>query len=619
MTEDATRGEEREARTAPEPAGAAASDSAERGGAQIEGPQASAAPEAPAQEERRPRTSRTRWIVAGIAAASVVAFVVVAAILLTSRTAPPAAYAYVPAGAQVVAELRPELSGDQRANIGELLSHFPGFADQSILDTKIDEALNRIIDRLSGQDVDYVHDVKPYLAGPVVVATTGPGATTPAAAGLPDGIVVVLSTNGAVGCGTLGAGSTTTTHAGHAVVLVDDATLGQVACSQDGSQLVVGREVALDLALDTHAAKTGIDRDPAFTAAAAAVPADRLAFAYVSKAALLGSTAVGQAASAIDPSVLPDWLGVTVRAEGDGLVADALVPEPAAAGASPTPSVAPTDSFPTLGPAKASTLAQHLPATTVAAFEQRSTGVVIRDLLGTASRLGPTVAPAVDQVRSAFNLVGGLDSFLEWIGDATVVVTKDGGAYGGGLVIETGSAEPKAKAKLDQLVAFLRFAGAASGFTVSDAPYGAGTVTTIGVSRNVIAGQLSPEQAAILPERIDVSYTTQGGLAVFGIGDRFVKSVVDTKPGSSLADQARYARALQLAGATNTGQVYLDIPAVVDPIVASLDPTNRALYEREYKPYVTPLDAVALTAGRDGPNLHLRLAFAVRDTRTTNQ
>ena len=40
------------------------------------------------------------------------------------------------------------------------------------------------------------------------------------------------------------------------------------------------------------------------------------------------------------------------------------------------------------------------------------------------------------------------------------------------------------------------------------------------------------------------------------------KSVLDTKSGSSLADQPAYQRALGMAGTSNVGQAYVDVTAL---------------------------------------------------------
>ena len=48
---------------------------------------------------------------------------------------------------------------------------------------------------------------------------------------------------------------------------------------------------------------------------------------------------------------------------------------------------------------------------------------------------------------------------------------------------------------------------------------------------------------------------------IVGIGDGFVKAVLDTKAGDSLADQAAYQRAIGLAGASNAGQGFVNLTA----------------------------------------------------------
>jgi len=93
---------------------------------------------APAAAAVAGRSSRTRWIVAGIALVLVAGLTIGAGILLTSR-ATPEALGYIPSSMTVVAEVRMDLPGDQLQKVGNLLAHFPGFKDQSTLTQKLSE------------------------------------------------------------------------------------------------------------------------------------------------------------------------------------------------------------------------------------------------------------------------------------------------------------------------------------------------------------------------------------------------------------------------------------------------------------------------------------------------
>src|SRR4051812_17806261 len=141
-------------------------------------PASAAAP--PATDEapslQRVRTARRggaiRWLATAIAIVLVVGVTAGATMLLTGRAADPDAFQYLPADTAVVAEVRPDLPGDQKEKLAGLLSKFPGFADQAALPQKIDEVLGRLSDAAAKQDVDYANRVKPFLGGPIVLAVT---------------------------------------------------------------------------------------------------------------------------------------------------------------------------------------------------------------------------------------------------------------------------------------------------------------------------------------------------------------------------------------------------------------------------------------------------------------
>jgi hypothetical protein len=90
-------------------------------------------------------------------------------------------------------------------------------------------------------------------------------------------------------------------------------------------------------------------------------------------------------------------------------------------------------------------------------------------------------------------------------------------------------------------------------------------------------------------------------LVVVGLGDAFAKAIVDTPSGSSLADQSAYRAAVELAGSPNIGQVYVDVPDLVTALRSSMTADQGATFDRDVKPYLQPIAAVAMSAtGRDG-------------------
>ena len=81
---------------------------------------------------------------------------------------------------------------------------------------------------------------------------------------------------------------------------------------------------------------------------------------------------------------------------------------------------------------------------------------------------------------------------------------------------------------------------------------------------------------------------------IVGIGDGFVKAVLDTKAGTALADQAGYQQAIGLAGATNAGQGYIDMTGLrtgLEALAASSH--SSADYDANIKPYLEPISSMA--------------------------
>ena len=112
-----------------------------------------------------PGASRSRWVVALGAVALVTALTAAIVYALVGRSPEATVLGYVPSGAVVYGELRLDLPGDQRREVGEFLSHFPGFADQAALDSKLDEVLDRLISDASDGKQTFTTNIKPWFDG----------------------------------------------------------------------------------------------------------------------------------------------------------------------------------------------------------------------------------------------------------------------------------------------------------------------------------------------------------------------------------------------------------------------------------------------------------------------
>jgi hypothetical protein len=301
---------------------------------------------------------------------------------------------------------------------------------------------------------------------------------------------------------------------------------------------------------------------------------------------------------------LPAWIGMSARFESDALVLDEVAPFPAGV-------VVPTD--------RVSTLTSHLPASTVATYEAHDLGTVIKNAVKSYQQI-PSLKDGVQQVLDALDKVGGLDSYISWIGDANVAVTLDGTTVGGGLVVSLPDAKAAsdASAKLAALKNIASLSGNISGMPpvkVTSEAHGDATITTIDFGSIKDLQQLSSAGGTLPPEvanaHVAFSYTVTDKLAVLGIGgDTFVKAVLDTKAGSSLADQARYKATIGAAGASNSGLVYVDIASIRTAVVAQLSDVEKIRYNNEVKPYLAPFSAFGF-ATQDGGLVHVRMILTV--------
>ena len=97
--------------------------------------------------------------------ALIVGVTAIATLSLTGSSPTSTVAGYVPADSLAYGELRLDLPGDQRQEVGEFLSKFPGFADQAALETKLDEVLDRLLSESTEGKQTYSRDIKPWFDG----------------------------------------------------------------------------------------------------------------------------------------------------------------------------------------------------------------------------------------------------------------------------------------------------------------------------------------------------------------------------------------------------------------------------------------------------------------------
>jgi hypothetical protein len=532
-----------------------------------------------------PRRRRLRWAIAAVATAVVIAGSAMGFAVLSSARSASQVLPWAPSDALLYTEVRADLPGDQRANLLAFLSKFPGFADQTSFDAKADDGLDRLIKRITNGKHDFSTEIKPWFGGQVGVSIDGANPSSP-------GVLVVISVRDATTAATW-LKSVAPTDATHETVAGIDLTEHAGPSATTGS--AYGLDGSVILAGTVDAVKAAITRGPSgalagnagFKAASAALDGDDLGIVYIDLKGYLSvltkaesqmfSRFGGSAPStlpipAMNTSLVPGWLALRVRAESDHLVLDEALPTVAGQPAQAS---------------RNSTLAPSLPADTVLQYDLHDLGSLVQRTLTQleAQPGGPTVAQ-VDQVAK---YLGGVDKAVGWLGDADVVVLHDGSGFSGGLVAQTKDATASANL-LTELKNLVTLGGAQAGVTVRTEEYAGQTITILEGD----LGGLLPAAAGSTHGTIQLAFTQTKDLVIAGVGDAFVKAVLDTKSGSSLADQSAYQRAINMAGASNAGLGYLDLTAVrtaVETLAAGS--ADMKAYDSDVKPFLEPIQSIA--------------------------
>ena len=545
--------------------------------------------------------NRARWAIGlGIAGLAIVA--VIAAILtLGSRPTPPA-LTYIPADAVLVVEVRPDLPGDQLQKLGNLLAHFPGFADQSTLPDKLDESFTQLLGRASGGSVDYRADIKPWLSGPAFVALLPPsGAAADGPMSSFHG-VASLTTTGTVTCESLREGATVTHEAYRNLDLVIDPG-GASACVTDGTQALIGDTPSVRKAIDAHADGTAIDRSSTYQEARASLQGDQLQTMYLSGAGYLDVleqmtelTPGAPDMTGCFPAAFPAWMAQGLRSEDDALVLDAVVE----AAPAPTAGATPGAALLPVPPAHPSVVLPFAPANTVVLFESQGIGVNLQNSLAqlrACAAYGPALE-MLDQAGDPAELVG-------WIEDVGLIVAGGDAGVTGGLVVVTRDAAAAAErvATLKGLLSLAQLGGV--GVETRDSTIGGVTVTTVTISdlgSLVPPGQLPPGVAVPDDAVVEFSIATKDRaiLLAAGPGESFMTAALTVQPGAGLADAAGYRAATSRALPNSQATVYIairDIVGLVEPLIPA---DSRAQWDTEIKPYVAPFQALSMSSSADG-------------------
>lgn len=568
-----------------------------------------------------PKRSRARWAAAIAIVAVVLIGSAAAGFMLTAGTSSATVTAYVPSDSVMYAEVRLDLPGDQQQAVGEFLSHFPGFDDQAALDTKLDEVLDRLVAEASEDKQTFTQDIKPWFDGEVAVAV-GPlpdaaAITDPESAAADSRALLLLSVKDAALAqawfdgvlGETGQTGTPQTYDGVELTVFSDPDMAgaQVAFGiVDGKVALAGDLASVQAAIDTDGT-TGLAADAAFKTASAAIEDEHIGFAYMDLQAVMDtalelsqSATEGAPLSASMAALLPDWAAGSLRVESDALVMDAVLPH--------------NDALPGPDANDANEIADWAPPSTVLLAAGNDYGTTLQEMVA-LYRDDPNLKEVFAGIDQATGMLGGIDAIVGWMGDAGLVVSQDGTAVEGGIVVIP--TDPAAATQLmTTLRSFATLGGATAGVTVTDEDYNGTTITIIdlGSARDLagMAGALGggtlPADPSTLPMpegSIQLSYAVTDGVVVIGSGPDFVKSVLDAGAGASLADEARYADLVNRVGAEHTGVTFVDITAIrgiLEGLMASASAADRAGYEESVQPFLSPFDAI-ISASSVGDDL----------------
>lgn len=557
------------------------------------------------------RASGLRWAIALGGVALVVAATIAILALASGRPATSIAVGYMPENAVQYSEYRLDLPGDQRQKLAAFMAHFPGFDDQAIFDTKLDEVLDRLLGAASGGEQTWTADIKPWFGGQIAMGTTpfSADAQTGVGAAMLGGapLVVVTITDPAAATAwvqeIVGEGATSRQYGDATLITTDGGSAGFVIGIND-EVMLGGLDAAVRSAIDSKG-EGRLAEDDEFKAAFGTVGSDYVAFGYTEYRAQLQSM-LGLATGAGSPldqttvdeellAMVPAWQAFVYRVEADAIVGEAVFP---------------SVDFGFDASNRRSGLAGHVPPGTILYAEAHDVGAAISAFLGRLREM-PDLRDTFNQVDQTAGMIGGIDGLIGWWGDAGLALTPGpDGSIGGGLLIAPTDAEAAART-FTTLRSLVAIGGGQLGVELRDVAHGDATVTVVDFS-GAAAG------AADLPEGFtpEIAYAVTDEIVAIGYGEAWVKSVLDAGPGPSLADDARYGALLDRVGEENLGVAFVDITKVrelIEPLVRNeIGADDWAFYQREILPYLLPFDAAVSGSRQDGELDRMPQAITVR-------
>lgn len=555
--------------------------------------------------------SAWRVAVIGLVAALAVGIGVAAgSFLLTTRAAAVGSgAAYVPADAPFYFEMRLEPSEAQDGALREVLAHFPPIEGVN-LDRPLYAQMTEKFDEMllaEGAGVSWASDVAPWFDGHVAMALTDfPLEAMEAPAdpmAMPEvppfvvllGVTDVTAAAAAIDRILAEAGPDATTftesqHLGFTIRSADGADGGAYALTDD--QLVAASDAdGVKAALDTHASGAGTLAEMAeITRLTDALPTDWLAFVSYDMTELMAG-AFGHAAeeepemAAAFESLLEHQSlrgAMAFSAAGDRLLMDAA-------------SEPPTGLLAVVNADRG--LAAEAPGDALYYSEAGNLGAAWATVIEPIKRAVASTPEGAEQLQTMEAALGAdLEDLVSWIDGGAVAIGYDGSQPYGGLILVPNDVEA-AQRRLGQLGSFASLGALdpQSGISVEEAEVAGVTVTTI----TWAAMDAGVEMFAMpMAGGVVLEYAVTDDRALIGVGDLFVRRVLELDATDSLARVPRYADAIAaMGGAENTAVTWLDLAGTRDALetafgslIESADPDG--LYESEVRPWLLPLDRV---------------------------
>ena len=345
-----------------------------------------------------------------------------------------------------------------------------------------------------------------------------------------------------------------------------------------------------------------------YKATLAALPSDRLGYVYVNGKSLVAGVkkqmattpAFGLALKNLNDVDALQGIGVTLSANGDGILADVLVKVDQS-----KLSPATRDAFAHAG--KADVVVKWIP--------KASDGFLA------ITGLNKTIQAALDQsgnqasvkaATDAIGLTGAAGLLPHLTGDAGLEVEFSGsGVPAGAILLGTNDAKSMNAFFAKLLVLAEGAAGSSFGST---SPATASHVTTTTYRSVVITTWTSPALGGLGASALSPSYAVLDGMGILASTTAEVKAIIDThKGGASIASDSTYQSASTASLASPSGIIYLDIAKLVDAIRKSPLGTQAGLGSGStLSANVGPVKAVILTAASQADRATERFFVIVR-------